>query len=97
MAQWFIFGIAVAGTILISWFCDVHRIMRERKNAVEVAGVQLAACSENALRLRGDPETEAVLERSKRIYRQAVVIYDRTIQKPRNYLPALLMGYSRIS
>ena len=99
MAPWPIYLIAITSTVgcFILWFRDVRRIMRERKSTVESAGGQLVACREKALRARGDPEAVAVLERSENIYRQAVDIYNRTLRKPWNYLPARLMGFHRIS
>ena len=99
MTFWLISLIAVISVTLclFLWFRDVRRIMRERKSTVESAGGQLAACREKSLRARGDPETAAVLERSENIYRQAVDIYNRTLRKPWNYLPAHLMGFHQIS
>ena len=99
MAPWLMSLIAVVSVALclFLWFRDVRRIMRERKSTVESAGEQLVACREKALRARGDPEAAAVLERSENIYRQAVDIYNRTLRKPWNYLPAHLMGFHRIA
>ena len=67
--------------------------MLERKSMVESAAGQLAVCRERACRQCGDPEAAAVLERSEKIYRQAVDIYNRTMRKPWNYMLALLMGF----
>ena len=88
-------GVSVA-LCLFLWFRDVRRIMRERKSTVESAAGQLAAWREKARKARGDPEAAAVVERSENIYRQAVDIYNKTLRKPWNYLPAHLMGYHRI-
>ena len=98
MAQWLILLIAVlsTGVCLLLWFRDVRRIMRERKSTVESAGGQLAVCRERALKARGDPEAATVFERSEKIYRQAVELYNRTLNKPWNYLPAHLMGFQTI-
>lgn len=98
MASWIVWLIAVISTTLclFLWFREVRRIMRERKSTVESAGGQLAVCREKALKARGDPEAAAILDRSEKIYRQAVDIYNRTLQKPWNYLPALLMGFRHI-
>ena len=71
--------------------------MRERKSTVESAGGQLAVYREKALREPGDPETAEILERSEKIYRQAVDSYNRTMRKPLNYFPAYLMGFRRAS
>ena len=81
---------------LIFWFRDVRRIMDERKSTVESAAGQLAACRKKAAQTRGDPESAAVLERSEKIYRQAVYIYDQTLKKPNIFVPAILMGFRSI-
>ena len=99
MAPWLISLIAVVSIALclFLWFRDVRRIMQERKSTVESAAGQLAVHREKARKARGDPDAAAVLARSEDIYQQAVDIYNRTLQKPWNYLPARLMGYHRIS
>ena len=99
MAPWLISLIAVVSIALclFLWFRGVRRIMRERKSTVESAAGQLAVHRERARKARGDPEAAAILERSESIYRQAVDIYNRTLKKTWNYLPAHLMGYHRIS
>jgi len=98
MVPWFISLIAVVSIALclFLWFRDVRRIMQERKNTVESAAGQLAAYRERVSKARGDPDATAVLARSEDIYRQAVNIYNQTLRKPWNYLPAHLMGYHRI-
>ena len=99
MVPWFISLIAVVSIALclFLWFRDVRRIMQERKNTVESAAGQLAAYRERVSKARGDPDATAVLARSEDIYRQAVNIYNQTLRKPWNYLPARLMGFHRIS
>jgi len=99
MAPWLMSLIAVVSVALclFLWFRDVRRIMQERKSTVESAAGQLAVHREKARKARDDPDAAAVLARSEDIYRQAVDIYNRTLQKPWNYLPARLMGYHRIS
>jgi len=87
--------IAVASTAicLFLWFRDARRILRERKSMVDSAAGQLASCRQKAAALCDDPEVKAVLKQSEKIYRQAVDIYNQTISKPWNYLPAVLMGF----
>ncbi len=92
---WPIAIVCVVVCVLV-WFRDVRRIMRSRKSMVDSAAGQLSSCREKAVSARGDPETEAVLERSETIYRQAVELYDRTLKKPWVILPALLMGFGPI-
>ena len=98
MTFWLISLIAVISVTLclFLWFRDVRRIMQERKSTVESAAGNLAAYRERVSKARGDPEAAAILERSESIYRQAVDLYNRTLRKPWNYLPAHLMGYHRI-
>lgn len=96
---WIISLVAVVSTVLclFLWFRDVRRVMQTRKSTVESAAGQLAVCRDKALKARGDPEAAAVLERSEKIYRQAVDLYNRTLKRPWNYLPALLMGFHFVS
>lgn len=99
MAFWLmtiVASISTAGWLFL-WLRDVRRIMRERKSTVESAGGQLAVYREKARKARGDPEAAAIFERSENIYRQAVDIYNLTLQKPWNYLPAHLMGFHYVS
>ena len=75
------------------WFLNVQRTMQERRSMVDGARRQLHESEEKAARSHGDPEAEAVLARSRSIYRQAVVHYDQAIAHLRYRLPALLMGF----
>ena len=99
MLRWLITLIAFVstGTCILLWFRDVHRIMLERKYIVESAGRQLIVCQEKAMKTQNTSEARAVLARSEDIYRQALDLYNRSLQKPWNYLPAYLMGFRRIS
>lgn len=99
MVSWLILLIAVISTTLclFLWFREVRRIMQERKSTVESAGRQLAVCRERVRKARGDPEAEAVLERSEKIYRQSVDLYNRTLRRPLTYIPAVLMRYRPIT
>ena len=71
--------------------------MQNRKSTVESAAGQLAAFREKARRAGEDPEIQAVLERSKHIYRQAADLYDQTMQRAWIYVPAVLMGFRPVS
>ena len=90
--------IAVISTLafLFLWFRDVRRVMRERASTVESALGQLSAIKKWTYESRGDPDLAAVLERNKKIYQQAVTIYNRTLQKPWYCIPAHLMGFHHI-
>ena len=81
---------------LFLWFRDVRRTMRERRNVVDSAYGQLMVYQKKIYRARGDPETAAVYERSEKIYRQAVAIYNGFLGKPWILPPAYLMGFRYI-
>ena len=82
---------------LILWFRDVRQIMLLRKSTVESAAGQLNTYRKKAYHARGDPDAQAVLERSEKIYRQSVELYEQTRKKPWVFLPALLMGFMPIT
>lgn len=91
---WDILLLAIAvGSALFLWFLDVWRTMCERRSIVDSARKQLADSEAKVSRSHNDPEAEAVLARSRSIYRQAVVHYDQAIARLRYHLPALLMGF----
>lgn len=98
MAPWLISLIAVVSIALclFLWFRDVRRVMRERESTVVSAAGHFAMYQEKARKARGDPETDAILERSRNIYRQAVNQYNRTLRTAWVCLPARLMGYHRV-
>jgi len=87
-------AIVSTAVCIFLWFREVRRIMTERKNTVESAASQLAVHRGKALKARNDVVAAAVFARSERIYRQAVDLYNQTLRKPWNYLPARLMGFS---
>lgn len=89
-------AIASTAVCLFLWFRDVRRVMRERQSMVKSAAGQLTVYRERLCRNPDDPETAAVLERSERIYRQAVDTYNQTLQKLWVCLPAALMGFKRL-
>ena len=98
MAIYIILPLAVISTVLcvFLWFREVRRVLREQKNIVESARRQLATHRGAARTAQDDPLTTAVLARSEDIYRQAVAIYNRTLQNPLYRIPANLMGYRSI-
>jgi len=85
------------GMCISLWFRDVRRVMGDRMQTVESAACQLTVYREKAFRSREDPEAAAVLARSEKIYRQAVDLYNQTMQKLWISLPARLMGFRDIS
>lgn len=84
---------------LALWFWVVCRELREKRNMMESAEVQLTACRRQVRRVRAGSEKEdaqKVLDRSLDIYRQTVLLYHRTLKKPWNYIPGFLMGYREV-
>lgn len=78
---------------------EVCRELREKRNMMESAEVQLTACRRQVRRVRAGSEKEdaqKVLDRSLDIYRQTVLLYHRTLKKPWNYIPGFLMGYREV-
>ena len=97
MVYWLGWFIAIASTMacLVFWFRDVRRIMREHQSMLECARSQLSVCRKKTA--EGDQSQNAViLERSERIYRQALDIYNQTLRKPWICIPAYLMGYRSV-
>jgi len=93
---WVITGVSIA-VCLYLWFRDVRRIMLERLSTVESAGVQLFACRERAAQILDAQEAAAVLARCEDIYLQALDLYHQHLRKPWIWLPAVLMGFGRIT
>ena len=78
---------------LFLWFRDVRRTMRERRNVVDSAYGQFMIYQKKVYQERSDPDAVAVYDRSAKIYRQAVCIYNGFLCKPWILLPAYLMGF----
>lgn len=84
---------------LALWFWVVCRELREKRNMMESAEVQLTACRRQVRQVRAGSEKEdaqKVLDRSLDIYRQTVLLYHQTLKKPWNYIPGFLMGYREV-
>lgn len=83
---------------IVLWFWVVRKELYEKKKMVEAAKCQLTASEEQCVRVRDDPkrnEAQEILKRSQSIYRQAVDIYNKTLHKPWNAVPAFFLGYRR--
>jgi len=95
LGHWIIAAVAVISTggCITLWFRGVQSVMRERESTVDSAAGQLALYRDKARKDRGDPQAANLLERSEKIYRQAVESYNGTIRKPWVYLPATLMHF----
>ena len=98
MVPWIIWLIAISSTsiCIYLWFKDVLRIMREQKSIVDSAAKQFTLCREKFRKTREDLADAAVLDRSEKIYHQAITHYNQTLYKPWNYLPGRLLGFQLI-
>lgn len=98
MSNWFAWCMAAVSTIaaLFLWFRDVRRLMTSLSSTLESADDQLSACRDRMIKARGDPEAAAIMERSEKIYIQALERYNQILRKPWYSLPARLMGFHTI-
>lgn len=90
--------IATISTIafMVLWFWVVRKELYAKENMVAAVQYQLTASRETYDRVRDGPEGEKAMEifkRSQSIYKQAVEIYNKTLHKPFNAIPALLLGF----
>lgn len=100
MNTWIAYTIAIVSTaaFIALWFGVVKKELHAKENMVAAARHQLIASREVYERERDGPNAEmakGVLERSQSIYRQAVNIYNETLRKPYNAVPALFFGLRR--
>ena len=93
---WLIAIVCVALALAL-WFQSARRIMQEQKSIVDSSAAQLSAARQRAAGWKKSAEADAILERSIRIYKQAVAHYNRTLRKPSVYLPATIMHFKFIS
>ena len=78
------------------WFRNVSRIMQEQKKTIDSAARQLATARSQEVSNRYDPDLASHIRQAENIYRQAEKLYHQTLYNPKNYLPAVLMGYRPI-
>lgn len=76
---------------LLLWFKKAWTVLHERKKTVELAAQQV-----NILRAVSPGVDGLPLERSEKIYAQAVVLYMEEYNKPVNHIPAMLLGFHPI-
>ena len=92
--------IIVAGSCLFIgvflWFRNVSLIMQEPKKTMDSAARQLATVRSQEVSNRYDPDLASRIRQSENIYQQAEKLYHQTLYNPKNYLPAVLMGYRPI-
>jgi len=77
-------------------FCE----LRNKIDTVNSAKSQLDACRKNHMQARGlseEQDAKFILSRSLNIYHQSVTLYNRTLLKPRNYIPGFLMGFRQMN
>ena len=100
MNAWVAYTIAIVSTaaFIALWFWVVKKELYAKKNMVEAAQCQLITSRNAYERDRDGPnckETKEILARSQSVYRQAVHIYNNTLRKPYNAIPALFLGLRR--
>lgn len=92
---------AISTTAFLAlWFWVVNRELTARKDTVKSAQSQLTACRKKHMQARDGPEevdAQGILTRSRDIYRQSVMLYNQTLQKPWNRIPGFLMGFRELS
>lgn len=81
--------------LVILWFWEVRRCLREQHSMVESARSQMDSCRRRAAGSSGNGETAQVLRRCEDIYRQAAEHYNGTLRKPLVFIPGRLMGFRR--
>ena len=77
----------------------VHRELQAKIDTVNSAKSQLTACRKNHMLTRDSSEEQDakfILSRSLDIYNQSVILYNQTLLKPRNRIPAVLMGFRQM-
>ena len=86
-------------SFLMLWFLTVYRELRSKKDTVNSAENQLAACRKNHMLSSGSSDEQAaksILARSLDIYNQSVTLYNQTLNGPWNRIPGFLMGFRQI-
>lgn len=86
-------AIASTSALVVLWFWEVRRLLRQHRSMVESARCQLAAFEKRAAEAAGNADVAEVLRRSESIYRQAAGNYNETLHRPWIYIPGRLMGF----
>ena len=81
--------------LVILWFWEVRRKLREQHSMVESARSQMDSCRRRAAGSSGDADAAQVLRRCEDIYRQAAEHYNETLHRPLIHIPGCLMGFRR--
>lgn len=92
---WLMWLIAAASTsaLIVLWFHEVRRRLREQYSMVESARSQLTAYEKRAAVSVGDTDAAEILHRSHSIYQQAADNYNAALKKPLIGIPGRLMGF----
>lgn len=93
--KWVIWLVAIASTsaLVVLWFWEVRRLLRQHRSMVESARCQLAAFEKRVAEAAGNADVAEVLRRSESIYRQAAGSYNETLHRLWIYIPGRLMGF----
>jgi hypothetical protein len=91
----FIAGVCLAGFLTI-WFWTAYKELSAKRNSLTDLEDQLRLHELLATQSRDGPDAQSaagMLETSRMLYREAAKGYNRTLHKPMNRFPALLMGF----
>lgn len=92
------FAAAVAALIAL-WLYSAKKELQKGFITAQNAKKQLLDCRKSRLLAKSEAETaqaKQVLARSRDIYRQSVQLYNSLLTKPKNRIPALLLGFRPI-
>ncbi len=92
---YFIAGVCLAGFVTI-WFWTAYKELSAKQNNLADLEAQLRLHELLAAQARDGPDAKAaagMLETSRMLCREAAKGYNRTLHKPMNRFPALLMGF----
>ncbi|MEG2286812.1 MAG: hypothetical protein RSC00_02790 [Ruthenibacterium sp.] len=89
-------AIASTAAFLALWLWTVCRDLRQKRDTMESAALQVALCRKKRAQTQDDDATQAalvVLTRSEDIFYQSVRIYNAALRRPQNCIPGLLLGF----
>ncbi len=102
MSTWMAYTIAAVSTtaLIALWFWVARRELYAKQSMVEAAERQFTASRNEYNRVKDGPEqakAQEILKRSQSVYRQAIGIFNSTLRKPWNAIPALFLGFRQKS
>lgn len=94
--KWVLWLLVILSTsaLIILWFWEVRRKLREQHSMVVSARSQMEAFEKRAAAAVSDADVTGVLQRSRSIYHQAAENYNAVLKEPLIYIPGRLMGFA---